>query len=154
VLFAGDPPWTAEQFHSELIGVPQTRWYVVAEDDGELVGYAGLTFSGETADIQTVAVAPAHQRRGIGTTLLFALLDEARGRGARELLVEVRADKRARARPVHPARLRADRPAPRLLPDGAHRWPGPCAAASHDSTSAGVAPFADRRGAARWCPTP
>ena len=80
-LFAGDPPWTAEQFQSELAGVPQTRWYVVAEANGELAGYAGLMFSGDTADIQTLAVAPAHQRRGIGTTLLFAVLDEARDTG-------------------------------------------------------------------------
>jgi hypothetical protein len=30
-LFAGDPPWSAEIFRSELAGMPATRWYVVAE---------------------------------------------------------------------------------------------------------------------------
>ena len=44
-LFAGDPPWSAEHFESELAGVPQTRWYVVAEVDGDLAGYAGLMAS-------------------------------------------------------------------------------------------------------------
>ena len=92
-LFAGDPPWTADQFRSELAGVPETRWYTVAEDDsGDLAGYAGLRVVDGTADIQTIAVLPAQQRRGLGTTLLHALVDEARRRRATEVLLDVRAD--------------------------------------------------------------
>jgi ribosomal-protein-alanine N-acetyltransferase len=94
-LFAGDPPWSAEHFESELAGVPDTRWYVVAEVDGNIAGYAGLMVTGETADIQTLAVAPDYQRRHIGTALLIALIDEATRRGARRLLLEVRADNEA-----------------------------------------------------------
>lgn len=52
-LFAGDPPWSAEQFRSELAGVPETRWYVVAEDGGEVVGYAGLLLPGWPASPPT-----------------------------------------------------------------------------------------------------
>ncbi|SEF08530.1 ribosomal protein S18-alanine N-acetyltransferase [Jiangella alba] len=94
-LFAGDPPWSAEQFRSELAGVPETRWYVVAEDGGEVVGYAGLLLpglAGEPADVMTIAVAPGRQRGGVGTLLMTALEAEARRRGAGELLLEVRAD--------------------------------------------------------------
>jgi [ribosomal protein S18]-alanine N-acetyltransferase len=91
-LFAGDPAWSAAHFESELAGVPDTRWYLVAEIDGQLAGYAGLMVSGETADVQTLAVAPAFQRQGVGTTLLAALVDEARRRGADTLLLDVRAD--------------------------------------------------------------
>lgn len=91
-VFAGDPPWTAELFWSELAGVPDTRWYVVAEIDGALAGYAGLLVGADTADVQTLAVAPPHQRRGVGSTLLDALIAESRARGAREVLLEVRAD--------------------------------------------------------------
>lgn len=93
-LFDGDPPWTAEQFWSELAHVPDTRWYVVAEDDGTLVGYAGLRAPGpgEPVDVQTIAVAPSHRRRGVGTMLMSALIDEAARRTTGELLLEVRAD--------------------------------------------------------------
>ena len=92
-LFAGDPPWSAEEFRSELAGVPVTRWYTVAEDgSGELAGYAGLRVVDGTADIQTIAVAPAHQCRGLGTMLLGALIDEAFRRRATEMLLDVRAD--------------------------------------------------------------
>jgi [ribosomal protein S18]-alanine N-acetyltransferase len=91
-LFAGDPPWSADQFRSELDGVPDTRWYVVAEQAGDLVGYAGLSHSGETADVQTLAVLPDRQRQGVGTALLDALVAEARRRGANELLLDVRED--------------------------------------------------------------
>ncbi|WP_026877438.1 ribosomal protein S18-alanine N-acetyltransferase [Jiangella gansuensis] len=94
-LFAGDPPWSAEQFWSELAGVPETRWYVVAEAGDEVVGYAGLAapaLAGDPADVLTIAVAPSTQRAGVGTRLLEALETEARRRGAAELLLEVRAD--------------------------------------------------------------
>jgi [ribosomal protein S18]-alanine N-acetyltransferase len=91
-LFMGDPPWTAELFRSELAGVPRTRWYVVAEEAGDVVGYAGLFTSGDTADVQTLAVIPGKQRQGVGTVLLDALVAEARRRGAHELLLDVRED--------------------------------------------------------------
>jgi [ribosomal protein S18]-alanine N-acetyltransferase len=95
VLFAGDPPWSAAQFRSELAQGPKTRWYVVAEDAGEVVGYAGLLVSADAADIQTLAVAPARQRQGLASTLLVALVSEAERRGVRDLLLEVRADNAA-----------------------------------------------------------
>lgn len=92
-LFAGDPPWTADQFRSELAGVPETRWYVVAEsDDGELAGYAGLMAGVDTVDIQTLAVLPAYRRRGLGRSLLGELIAEARRRRVADVLLEVRAD--------------------------------------------------------------
>jgi ribosomal-protein-alanine N-acetyltransferase len=94
-LFAGDPPWSGAQFRSELAGVPDTRWYVVAEHGGQIVGYAGLLTSvmtGDPADIQTIAVASGYQRRGIGTLLMDELIAEAGRRDASELLLDVRVD--------------------------------------------------------------
>ena len=80
-LFPADP-WTGAGFWSELAGVPGTRTYLVAEADGELVGYAGLFFAGDSADVQTIAVRSDRQGRGLGATLLRALTDEAVRRGA------------------------------------------------------------------------
>lgn len=88
----GPTAWSAETFWSELAH-PQTRWYVVAEDPaGALLGYAGLMAGGAEADVQTVAVLPSAQGRGLGGLLLRALIDEAVRRGAAALLLEVRRD--------------------------------------------------------------
>lgn len=94
-LFTSDA-WSAELFWSELAGVPHVRWYRVAIDtsaDGEeILGYVGLAVSGETADVQTIAVRAQAQGRGLGGALLDALIVEACTRGCTEILLEVRAD--------------------------------------------------------------
>ena len=96
----GPTAWTPAAFWSELAAGP-TRWYVVAESVGRdeqsgtaggLAGYAGLLVPGPEADIQTIAVAPSAQGRGVGTQLLRALTERAGRSGARSLLLEVRAD--------------------------------------------------------------
>jgi ribosomal-protein-alanine N-acetyltransferase len=91
--FAGAQPWSAESFWAELAGVPDRRLYLVATD-GHVVGFAGLAWSDDTADVMTIAVTPQRARQGIGTTLLDALLRAADDRRAREVLLEVRADNR------------------------------------------------------------
>lgn len=91
-LFRHDP-WSVETFWSELAGVPDQRWYLVAESAaGELVGYAGLLTVRDEGGIQTVAVREDHQGTGLGRRLLHALLDEAGRRGCRTVILEVRAD--------------------------------------------------------------
>ena len=87
--------WSVETFWSELAHVPETRYYLVAEDDGVLVGYAGLAVVGNQADVQTIAVAASAQGQGLGSQLLDALLAESRRREATEVLLEVRADNEA-----------------------------------------------------------
>jgi len=87
----GDTAWTPEMFWSELAH-PETRWYVVAEEGSQALGYAGLLAPGLEADVQTVAVAPQAQGRGVGRMLLDALIEQAQAREATSLLLEVRAD--------------------------------------------------------------
>jgi [ribosomal protein S18]-alanine N-acetyltransferase len=94
VLFPDDA-WSPELLWSELAGVPDSRTYLVAEADGEVVGYAGLWAHGDAADVQTVAVASHQQRRGTGARLLRALIEDAERRGAGEVVLEVRADNAA-----------------------------------------------------------
>lgn len=88
-LFPNDA-WTAEQFWSEL--AQPSRTYLAAHDGGILVAYAGLSIVGNDADIQTVAVAPDQQGRGIARTMLERLLAEADSSGVTHTFLEVRAD--------------------------------------------------------------
>jgi len=48
--------------------------------------------NGAESDVQTIAVAPSAQGRGLGGTLLEALVEHARAAGATSMLLEVRAD--------------------------------------------------------------
>jgi ribosomal-protein-alanine N-acetyltransferase len=88
-------PWSVETFWSELAHVPETRHYLVAERDGQLVGYAGLVAVGRQSDVQTLAVAADVQGQGVGRLLLDALLADARRRDVGEVLLEVRAENMA-----------------------------------------------------------
>ena len=90
-LFAHDP-WSVEQFWSELAHVPETRWYAVHEDADGIDGYVGLFAVPPEADVQTIAVAPRSQGKGLGRELLEALVAEAVGRGCAQLFLEVRVD--------------------------------------------------------------
>ena len=83
--------WPLQMFLDEL-SQPETRRYLVAQGSDGIVGYAGLMCIEPNADVQTIAVVPEYEGRGIGTTLLTALIDEARRRRAADVLLEVRAD--------------------------------------------------------------
>ncbi|WP_413542333.1 ribosomal protein S18-alanine N-acetyltransferase [Arthrobacter sp. YA7-1] len=83
--------WPMQMFVDELAQI-DTRRYVVAEADGKIVAYAGLMCIEPIADVQTIAVVPEFEGRGIGSAILTELIEEARRRGAVEVLLEVRAD--------------------------------------------------------------
>ncbi|QHC74416.1 ribosomal protein S18-alanine N-acetyltransferase [Rathayibacter sp. VKM Ac-2805] len=89
--FAGDA-WSRGMM-AEEIRSRHTR-YLVAEQDGEVVGYAGLLcpVGAHEGDVQTIAVVARVRRTGLGRRLLRALLEAAGERGAREVFLEVRAD--------------------------------------------------------------
>jgi ribosomal-protein-alanine N-acetyltransferase len=88
----GDEAWSDTMFWSEL-AERTTRMYVVEEDDLGVCAYAGLcTYAPHEAYIQTIAVTPKAQRRGIGDKLLTTLLDEAERRKCDHVDLEVRAD--------------------------------------------------------------
>ena len=90
-LFAPEP-WSERLFWSEL-GQVETRHYLVAlQGEDVVVGYAGLCDYPDEAFVQTLAVAPHAQGRGLGRRLLEALLAEAQRRGQHAVSLEVRAD--------------------------------------------------------------
>jgi [ribosomal protein S18]-alanine N-acetyltransferase len=88
-----DDAWTPEMFASEFAQPASRRVYLVAEEGGTVIGYAGMMFpGGPAADVVTLGVAPARWGRGVGGALLCALVDEAERRGCTEVLLEVRED--------------------------------------------------------------
>ncbi len=89
-LFAPDT-WTEAMLRDELSRT-KTRHYLVADIDGEVVGYAGLVAYRDEGHVATLGVRDAFQGKGIGARLLDALLVEADRRVPRVLL-EVRADR-------------------------------------------------------------
>ncbi len=82
-------PWSASLFLSEL-AQKSSRSYLVARHEGEVIGYAGMMFTGLEAHITNIAVDPDFHARKVGSRLLLRLVTEAIARGARSLSLEVR----------------------------------------------------------------
>ncbi|MGH3784699.1 MAG: ribosomal protein S18-alanine N-acetyltransferase, partial [Pseudonocardiaceae bacterium] len=85
-LFDCDDPWSPEAF---LEALAAGHHYLSAREGASLIGYVGLARVGSEAEVHTLAVDPAHQRRGIGRALLRAILDHAEGA---TVFLEVRTD--------------------------------------------------------------
>lgn len=88
----GAEAWSVGMLTEELASAPATRWYLIAEEAGAVLGYAGLLVAGDQADVVTLAVAAERWGEGIGTALLDGLIGEAARRGCTELFLEVRVD--------------------------------------------------------------
>ena len=79
-------PWDEASVRSELTN--QLALWLVAVEDGQVVGYVGSQTVMQEADMMNIAVADSHRRRGIARALveeLIRLLD------AYQLTLEVRA---------------------------------------------------------------
>ena len=81
--------WSPEFMRSQL-GLPGSRTNLVAELYGDLVGHAALLVVADEGHVTSVAVAPDHQRMGIGRVLLAALCRDAEHRGLVAMTLEVR----------------------------------------------------------------
>jgi [ribosomal protein S18]-alanine N-acetyltransferase len=88
----GEEAWSRQMLEGELAEQPRSRYYLVADDDGTITGYAGLMVAAAQADVLTLAVAADRWGRGTGSALLEALLAEASRRRCTEVFLEVRTD--------------------------------------------------------------
>ena len=84
--------WSDAMMREELASAH--GWYVVVEEGGRLIGYAGLRAprGARDADIQTITISSGARGHGRGRALLRELLGEAVRRGIRDVFLEVRAD--------------------------------------------------------------
>jgi ribosomal protein S18 acetylase RimI-like enzyme len=80
------PPWAPdarEDTYAELDVALQEGIAVVAEDGGEVVGFAAGVLRGPLlGEVTELYVTPSSRRRGLGAQLLRAILDGLRERGA------------------------------------------------------------------------
>jgi ribosomal-protein-alanine N-acetyltransferase len=83
----GSDAWSAAQVEAELAGA--TRRVVVAEDDGQVIGYGAISVAGDAADLTRIVVAAANRRSGVASNLLAVLHEAARAAGAARILLEV-----------------------------------------------------------------
>ncbi len=88
----GEEAWTRAMLEGEIAQQPASRHYLVAEEDGAVIGYAGLLAAGVQADVLTIGVALDRWGQGTGAALLDGLLAEAVRRGCAEVFLEVRTD--------------------------------------------------------------
>ncbi len=82
--------WSEAAFASELASEHTGYW--VAELAGTIVGAVGMLAAAGAGegDVQTIAVAPEHRRRGLATRLLREATAWAESRGTKQVFLEVR----------------------------------------------------------------
>ena len=81
-------PWSEASIAYEL-STGYSFW-LVAEDDGTVLGYIGSQIAFPEADVMNVAVRSEYRRRGIGEILVEALISHLRNMDCESLTLEVR----------------------------------------------------------------
>ena len=93
-------PWSERSVASELQN-PLSLW-LVAEENGRVLGYVGSQTVLDESDMLNLAVLPECRRGGVGRALVTALCAALHSRGSRCLTLEVR-DSNAAARALYTA---------------------------------------------------
>lgn len=84
-----DDPWSERSVASELSN--ELSLWLVAVENGNVLGYVGSqTVLGET-DMMNVAVHPEARRQGIAEKLILELVEKLKGKDSHCLTLEVRA---------------------------------------------------------------
>ena len=81
-------PWSYNSLLGELYN--DVAHYVVAEEDGVVIGYAGEWIMFDEAHMTNIAVAPEERKRGIARMLILTLMKEALRHGGERMTLEVR----------------------------------------------------------------
>ena len=87
-IYQGEDPWSLAQIKEELAA--KDRYYLVAEREGLVIGYAGVMPAGDVTDILTMTVEPKYRRKGIAREFLRRLIDWSRNKKAEAVMLEVR----------------------------------------------------------------
>lgn len=82
-------PWSFEAFEQEMLR-NEYAYYLLAESDDEVIGYAGMWLILDESHITNVAVLGTFRGRGIGELLMREMMERAAANGARTMTLEVR----------------------------------------------------------------
>ena len=82
-------PWSYQSFVDEMTTNKCAR-YIVAEEDGKILGYGGAWLIFEEGHITNIAVDEAARGRGIGKAVTQALMQYAANLGVQYMTLEVR----------------------------------------------------------------
>ena len=82
-------PWSYQSFVDEMTTNKCAR-YIVAEEDGKVLGYAGAWLIFDEGHITNIAVDEAFRGRGIGAGVTKALMQYAANLGVQYMTLEVR----------------------------------------------------------------
>ncbi len=87
-------PWSRSSFEEELAENRLAR-YIVATENGVVVGYAGTWLVINEAHVTNVAVSSQRRQNGIGRLLMESLMELARENGMESMTLEVRVSNEA-----------------------------------------------------------
>lgn len=82
-------PWSLQSFIDEMERNACAR-YIVAEENGAIIGYAGAWLIIDEGHITNVAVAESARGQGVGTALMTTLMRYAANMGVQYMTLEVR----------------------------------------------------------------
>lgn len=82
-------PWSRAAFTAELSD-NDLAYYLIAERNGQIIGYAGMWIIVDEAHVTNVAITPEFRGQGVGILLMKALVEKAKEKGACRMTLEVR----------------------------------------------------------------
>ncbi len=86
-------PWSENSLKESLQN--NSYDFLVAEEANKIIGYMGVTIILEEADVTNVAVDLDYRCQGVGTALIFHMLQLCRAKGVNAITLEVRSSNQA-----------------------------------------------------------
>lgn len=87
-------PWSYESIYQDIVENDRSV-YIVAETEGQVIGYAGLWIIVDEGHITNVAVSPDYRRNSVANTIITALLMVTEDMGVKRHTLEVRKSNQA-----------------------------------------------------------
>ena len=81
-------PWSKNSFERAVKN--KNTLFIVAEEEGEILGYLGMYIFSDEADISNVAVSKQYRRQHIAKQMMDDILLKAQAAGVKHVTLEVR----------------------------------------------------------------